>query len=111
VLRKEKRLFGASASSDRRSRVCGAIEYCLESGTPFLGTCGGFQYACIALAVPLAGLDGAAHAASDPKGETLVIVSLACSLYGERRRVEPVPGTRLSHLQVATSAPAEPPVW
>ena len=75
-----------------------AIDYCLESGTPFLGTCGGFQYACVALARRLAGIDGAAHAESDPDGETLVITPLACSLYGEQRRVEPVPGTRLAEI-------------
>ena len=27
-----------------------AIEHCLATGTPFLGTCGGFQYACVHLA-------------------------------------------------------------
>jgi CTP synthase (UTP-ammonia lyase) len=75
-----------------------AIDYCLESGTPFLGTCGGFQYACVALARSLAGIGGAAHAESDPEGETLVVAPLACSLYGERRLVEPMPRTRLAEI-------------
>lgn len=73
-----------------------AIAHCLESGTPFLGVCGGFQYACVALARTRAGIRGAAHAESDPAGETIVIAPLACSLYGEERLVEPVPGTRLA---------------
>jgi CTP synthase (UTP-ammonia lyase) len=75
-----------------------AIDYCQESGTPFLGTCGGFQYACVALARSLAGIDGAAHAETDPEGETVVVAPLACSLYGSRRLVEPIPGTRLAEI-------------
>ena len=35
-----------------------AIEYCRTSGTPFLGTCGGFQYACVHLSRTLAGHRG-----------------------------------------------------
>jgi CTP synthase (UTP-ammonia lyase) len=75
-----------------------AIEYCRRSGTPFLGTCGGFQYACVGLARSLAGMEGAAHAESDPGAGSLVIVPLRCSLYGERRQVEPVPGTLLARI-------------
>jgi CTP synthase (UTP-ammonia lyase) len=73
-----------------------AIRHCLESGTPFLGTCGGFQYACVELARAFADVTAAAHAESDPAGEELVIVPLQCSLYGERRTVRPVAGTRLA---------------
>lgn len=80
------------------SAAYAAIDYCLESGTPFLGTCGGFQYACVAVARSLAGIDGAAHAESDPEGETLVVTPLRRSLYGERRLVEPMPATRLAEI-------------
>jgi CTP synthase (UTP-ammonia lyase) len=74
-----------------------AIAHCRRSGTPFLGTCGGFQYACVDLARALAGIAGAAHAESADAGAgELVVVPLRCSLYGERRLVEPVPGTRLA---------------
>jgi CTP synthase (UTP-ammonia lyase) len=75
-----------------------AIRHCLKQGTPFLGTCGGFQYACVELARALAGVTGAAHAESDSDGEELVIVPLACSLYGELRTVRPVGGTRLASI-------------
>jgi CTP synthase (UTP-ammonia lyase) len=75
-----------------------AIEHCRVSGTPFLGTCGGFQYACVGLARSLAGIEGAAHAESDPDTGQLVIVPLRCSLYGEHRQVEPVPGTLLARI-------------
>ena len=73
-----------------------AIEHCRTSATPFLGTCGGFQYACVALARTLAGIARAAHAETDPAAEELVVVPLACALYGERRLVEPKADTRLA---------------
>jgi hypothetical protein len=46
----------------------------------------------VELARALAGVTGAAHAESDSDGEELVIVPLACSLYGELRTVRPVGG-------------------
>lgn len=75
-----------------------AVAHCRRSGTPFLGTCGGFQYACVELARSLAGIAGAAHAESEPDGETIVVGALACSLHGEWREVTPVPGTRLAEI-------------
>ena len=74
-----------------------AVAHCLDTGTPFLGTCGGFQYACVELA-RRAGVAGAAHAESDPGAEDPVVAPLACSLYGEEREVRPVPGTRLASI-------------
>ena len=73
-----------------------AIHHCLDTGTPFLGTCGGFQSACVELARLLAGVEGAVSAELDPDGEALVVAPLACALYGERRTVTPVAGTRLA---------------
>jgi CTP synthase (UTP-ammonia lyase) len=73
-----------------------AIHHCLDTGTPFLGTCGGFQYACVELARSWAGISGATSAELDPEGEALVVAPLACALYGERRTVTPVTGTRLA---------------
>jgi CTP synthase (UTP-ammonia lyase) len=73
-----------------------AIHHCLDTGTPFLGTCGGFQYACVELARSRAGVTGATSAELDPDGEALVVAPLACTLYGERRTVTPVAGTRLA---------------
>jgi CTP synthase (UTP-ammonia lyase) len=48
------------------------------------------------LARSLAAISGAAHAESDPGARELAVVPLRCSLYGEHRQVEPVPGTRLA---------------
>jgi CTP synthase (UTP-ammonia lyase) len=75
-----------------------AIRHCLATGTPFLGTCAGFQYACVELARSRAGLQSASHAESDPGGDALVVQSLSCTLYGERRLVTPAPGTRLARI-------------
>jgi CTP synthase (UTP-ammonia lyase) len=75
-----------------------AIRHCLATSTPFLGTCAGFQYACVELARFRAGLHSACHAESAPSGDDLVVQPLSCTLYGERRLVTPVPGTRLARL-------------
>jgi CTP synthase (UTP-ammonia lyase) len=80
-----------------------AVDHCRVSGTPFLGTCGGFQYACVGLARAIAGVKGAAHAEQDPDAADLIVVPLQCSLYGERRLVVPVAGTRLA--QICGDAP------
>lgn len=74
----------------------GAIRHCLTSGTPFLGTCGGFQYACVELARSRGGIADAAHRESDPHAAVCVVERLSCSLYGEERTVHPVAGTRLA---------------
>lgn len=73
-----------------------AIRYCVDTGTPFLGTCAGFQYACVELVRSLAGRPDAAHAESQPDAADPVVVPLACSLYGEVRSVQPIKGTRLA---------------
>ena len=73
-----------------------AIRHCVNTGMPFLGTCGGFQYACVELARLMAGVATAAHAESEADAPDPVVVPLQCSLYGERRMVTPVPGTRLA---------------
>jgi CTP synthase (UTP-ammonia lyase) len=77
-------------------RATGAIGWALESGTPLLGTCGGFQYVVLALAKRLAGIEDAAHAEVDPDSQSAVVAPLACSLVGEEREVTCVPGTRLA---------------
>jgi CTP synthase (UTP-ammonia lyase) len=86
-----------------------AIRHCLATGTPFLGTCAGFQYACVELARSRSGLPAARHAESDPDGDELVVSPLSCTLYGERRLVVPVPGTRLA--AICGDAPFEGYHW
>jgi CTP synthase (UTP-ammonia lyase) len=78
--------------------VLAAIGWALDSGTPLLGTCGGFQYAALALAQRLAGVEAPAHAEVHPEAPEPVVAGLACSLIGERREVTCVPGTRLGEI-------------
>ncbi len=85
--------------------VLAAIGHCVERRVPYLGTCSGFHYACMELARRLAGVSEPAHAETDPDSADPVIVGLACTLYGERRQVRPVAGTRLA--QICGDAPFE----
>lgn len=66
-----------------------------EQGVPFLGTCGGMQYAVVSFVRDV--LDGpATHAESDGVDDDNVVAALACSLQGEARTVTPVPGSRFA---------------
>lgn len=67
-----------------------------ESGTPFLGTCGGFQYALVEFARNVGGIAAAAHAETDPHAAEPIVGMLGCSLVGAERTVTCVPGTRLA---------------
>lgn len=78
--------------------VYSAITTARISGQPFLGTCGGFQYAVVEFARNVAGLCDAGHAETAPGAETLVIERLPCSLIGQERAVTAVPGTRMHSL-------------
>lgn len=72
-----------------------AIQAARSKGQPFLGTCGGFQYAAVEFARNVAGIDNAGHAETLLEGQTPVVQPLACSLVGQERQVKAVPGTRL----------------
>jgi CTP synthase (UTP-ammonia lyase) len=76
--------------------VYAAIQRARESGQPFLGTCGGFQYAVVEFARHVAGIARAGHEETAQEGETPVVQRLACSLVGESRLVRAVAGTRLA---------------
>jgi CTP synthase (UTP-ammonia lyase) len=75
--------------------VLRALTVVRESGIPFLGTCGGMQYAVVEFARSVLG-EPATHAESDGESEDNVVVGLACSLQGEERPVTPVPETRFA---------------
>lgn len=57
-----------------------AVRFARKTQRPFLGTCGGFQHALIEFARNVAGLAAADHAETNPRGSTLVVAPLACSL-------------------------------
>jgi CTP synthase (UTP-ammonia lyase) len=74
--------------------VLGALTALREGGVPFLGTCGGMQYAVLEFARSVLGDGDASHAETDGEGASNVVTPLACSLQGEERLVIPVPGSR-----------------
>lgn len=76
--------------------VLRSITWARKSDVPFLGTCGGFQYAVVELFRTVMGDVGASHAESDGEHESNVVKALSCSLFGVEREVRPVLGTRFS---------------
>jgi CTP synthase (UTP-ammonia lyase) len=75
--------------------VLAALTSVRERGVPFLGSCGGMQYAVLEFVRSVLG-EAATHAESDGERADNVVVPLACSLVGEERLVTPVPGTRFA---------------
>ena len=75
-----------------------AVRWARELDVPFLGTCGGLQYAVIEYLRNVLGVSSASHAESDGVDGTNVVRALACSLDGEERVVRPVGSTRFSRL-------------
>jgi CTP synthase (UTP-ammonia lyase) len=75
-----------------------AVTWARERDVPFLGTCGGLQYAVVEYFRNVLGVADATHAESDGVADTNVVSALACSLMGEERLVRPVLGTRFSDL-------------
>lgn len=75
--------------------VLRALTEVRESGIPFLGTCGGMQYAVLEYLASALGAP-ATHAESDGESDDNAVTALACSLQGEERLVTPVPGTRFA---------------
>lgn len=78
--------------------VLAAIGHARRSGTPLLGTCGGFQFTALELGAKVAGVPDPRHAESFPEAPDPFIAPLACRVDGERRTVTPTPGTRLAAL-------------
>lgn len=58
----------------------GAIRFARESGTPFMGSCGGFQHAAVEYARNVRGIPEAAHAETDPEAAMPLIAPLECAL-------------------------------
>ena len=75
-----------------------AVTWARTHDVPFLGTCGGLQYAAIEFVRNVLGRSAATHAESDGPGPENAVVALACRLDGVQRLVRPVPGTRFGEL-------------
>jgi CTP synthase (UTP-ammonia lyase) len=80
------------------SAAYAAVTWARENNVPFLGTCGGLQYAVIEFFRSVLGVADATHAESDGPSSSNVVRALACDLYGQEREVHPVPGTRFAAL-------------
>jgi len=75
--------------------VIEALHIVRRKGIPFLGTCGGMQYAVMEFLRTELG-QPATHAESDGERDDNAVVPLACSLYGKESRVTPVRGSRFA---------------
>ena len=71
------------------------LRWARESGKPFLGSCGGFQYAVIEYARNVLGWHDARHAETDTGGR-MVIAPLSCSLVEQRGKVRFEAGSRIA---------------
>lgn len=75
--------------------VFATIRWARENHKPFLGSCGGFQYAVVEYARNVLGWEDAGHAETD-EGGRWVIAPLACSLVEQRGTVTFEPGSRIA---------------
>lgn len=78
-----------------------AVTYARTRGVPLLGTCGGFQHLLLEFARNVCGLREAGHAEIDPEAPDLLIVPLACKLFGEEDTVYVAEGTRAADVMGA----------
>ncbi len=62
------------------SGMLGAIAYARQHDVPFLGTCGGFQYALVEFTRNVLGIPDADSAENDPDGKNIVITPVLCAL-------------------------------
>lgn len=77
--------------------VIEALRYLRRNGTPFLGTCGGMQYAVMEFLRTENGF-AATHAETDGARDDNAVEQLGCSLDGVESLVEPVAGTNFARL-------------
>lgn len=81
-----------------------AIEHARTRNVPYLGTCGGFQYALIEFTRNVLGVGDADSAENDPEGKNIVITPVDCPLPEQGPKLSgasvarPVPGTLLERL-------------
>lgn len=80
------------------------IRHARESGTPFLGTCGGFQHAVVEYARHVLGWADADHGETAPETARWVIAPLACALVEVSDEVQLAAGSRIATAYAQHSA-------
>jgi CTP synthase (UTP-ammonia lyase) len=75
-----------------------AIRYARESGTPYLGTCAGFQHAVLEFARDVLKLGDAGHEETDPQSAALVVSRLSCSLVEASETLHLASGSRMREI-------------
>jgi CTP synthase (UTP-ammonia lyase) len=75
-----------------------AITHARETGTPYLGTCAGFQHAVLEFARQVRGIAGAAHAEIEPGAEAAIVSPLTCGLVEQSGTVLLEEGSRIREI-------------
>jgi CTP synthase (UTP-ammonia lyase) len=83
---------------DSADGAIAAVRTARERRIPFLGTCGGFQYALLEFARNVCELPAVENAEVTPEADAHLIVPLECSLKGHEEAVMIVPGTRAAKI-------------
>jgi len=83
---------------DSADGAIAAVRTARERRIPFLGTCGGFQYALLEFARNVCELPAVENAEVTPEADAHLIVPLECSLKGHEEAVVIVPGTRAAKI-------------
>jgi CTP synthase (UTP-ammonia lyase) len=83
---------------DSADGAIAAVRTARERRIPFLGTCGGFQYALLEFARNVCRLSAVENAEVTPDAGEHLIVQLDCSLKGHEEAVMIVPGTLAAKL-------------
>lgn len=105
LLRTHRGLWVAPGSPYKGfARTLSAIRLARETGTPCLGTCGGFQHMVLEYARNVLGFRDAAHAEYDPSASDLFLSKLACSLVGREMTLRFVPGSKVAGVYGSTAA-------
>ena len=83
------------------------IRYARQSGTPFLGTCGGYQHAALEFSRNVLGYAKAGNSEVDPDTEIPLISEMVCALREESGRIYLNDGSALRKIYAASAIEEE----
>ncbi|KIZ50687.1 hypothetical protein UM91_10230 [Pseudomonas oryzihabitans] len=79
-----------------REGVLATLRTAREQRIPFLGTCGGLQYALLEYVQSVLGWTDAAHGEDDPSASRAVLTPLSCARIEVQNQLRLLPGSRLA---------------